>query len=240
MKPIKYTPGIIVGLSIIVGIILFGPIQLYKDFMDIMGFMGFILGPSIETKMQQPSVYEPVGKTLALYCQSYQKFFPDELDYAWFPKELIRIGFYSVEVFPERAFVSGGSRDNYCSYRLKKDKNASSADTNIWNLYFYSDRLNKEIHLSTFTLPASKRLSPDQLLSKVLAGYNREISSYSIPINTDMNKNNLSSVYIAKIETCLRFGEAEMAYDNCKEWIKLPVGDNRQIMRQHFSGNRVT
>jgi hypothetical protein len=113
----------------------------------------------IEAELHKPSVYEPVGKTLALCCQSdYQESefkVPGELKtFALGP------GFTMIDA--HQALVELGGGFYHFGYLLQRDEHASSQETNVWLLYFASEDHPDKL-LETFSLPTSARMATDEL-----------------------------------------------------------------------------
>src|SRR5690348_12829962 len=91
-------------LKIVAGLVaLLGLVALVKpEYIVFPVFWGIVSISNIghdEGYLSQPDVYEPVGRTLALYCQSDPACLPYYLNVAWLPE--------SLERFPE----SRGSAD---------------------------------------------------------------------------------------------------------------------------------
>lgn len=104
-----------------------------------------------ERKMQRPAVYEPVARTLALYCQSEQKLFPQILSYAWIPPEVSRLGQPWCQVSSNYAFVEMGGGFYHFGYRMTLDQAASSPATNVWDLFLAREG-SPDLHLTTLRL----------------------------------------------------------------------------------------
>ncbi|MBE9129010.1 MULTISPECIES: hypothetical protein [unclassified Coleofasciculus] len=116
-----------------------------------------------EEYMQQPEVYESVGRTLVLYSQSDPKLFPEgEIDSAWLPAELHHIGgaFYEFDSSGSRIEMGGGFY--HYGYSLVLDKQTSTSNPNVWNFSFYSEGSSTKL-LETFSLPASETISAEVL-----------------------------------------------------------------------------
>jgi hypothetical protein len=128
-----------------------------------------------EALLQKPEMYEPVGKTLALLCQSDQKYMPDILTYPWLPVELSAIGKGHGDVSTNHASVEMGGGFHHFGYQLDRDQRASGAESNIWDLLFYTEYGHKT-HLKRFALSVTNRLNSDELLTLVVRGFDREIS----------------------------------------------------------------
>src|SRR4051794_7377729 len=88
------------------------------------GGAGLLLGSSLllggcvpfssdEDAMQERRMYEPVGKLLALYCQSELSLFPPTMEREWLPTEADQLGWVQIHIEPNGATLSlmGGHRD---------------------------------------------------------------------------------------------------------------------------------
>jgi len=140
----------------------------------------------MEAQVQNPDVYLSVGEVLAMYCQSYP------LLHKWFDRGeegygvfLWQTGLpteaYSKAVVPswiiinqDGANVEFGAGFHHFGYELELDWLASTAFTNVWKLYWYSeDRYEKRMSnrplLATFTLDKERHYTPEEVAALVLA-----------------------------------------------------------------------
>jgi hypothetical protein len=174
-----------------------------------------------ETRLKTPAVYGPVADRLILYCQSDPNLFPESLGPAWFPKEVQNIGSDWGVVRPDKALVEFGGGFYHFGYELSLKVPAPSAlifgtnsppvsGTNVWQLSILREG-SEGLLLATRRVPASSRLSTDQLLGIVLDGYDRLLTSK--PADDRIRE--------GKILFLLRFGKAGNAKQVCKEWIDL-------------------
>lgn len=165
-----------------------------------------------ESAMQQPSVYKPVARRLALYCQSDQKPFPDYLTYAWFPAELRELGQGSGTIDSTSARIEMGGGFHHFGYFLSLDEARSNETTNVWNLRMYSEDSGGR-HLTTVSLPKSKRLTPDEIVTMVADGY--EAHAAATPDNRRAHQE--------KIQMYLRFDRTAPARKACRAMLeKMP------------------
>jgi hypothetical protein len=169
--------------------------------------MGHIL--KSESALRKPRVYEPVGRTLALYCQSDPSLFPQYMGYAWLPEALNAVGHGRLSVREDRAHVEMGGGFHHFGYRLVQDPGTTSPATNAWHLYMYSEG-SKDRHLKTFYLDAEHRLSPEDLLKSVVAGYDKQI--LCSPEDEEAHR--------GKIQVFLRFDRVTEAREACRSMLK--------------------
>jgi len=128
-----------------------------------------------------PEVYTPVGETLALYCQSYpllQSLHKQDdssyiwLDGAWIPDVLNTVprlgrGYGYITLFGEDGLdVELGGGFYHYGYLLERDTQASTALTNVWQLYFKSEGTRQDRHLMTFQTDATRQLTADEARAK--------------------------------------------------------------------------
>lgn len=167
-----------------------------------------------ESAMRDPKVYEPVAQTLALYCQSDQSFFPQHLDYAWLPPELNAIGHGRASVSTNYAHVEMGGGFHHFGYRLALDSGASSPGTNVWQLHMYSEG-SQDRHLKALHVGVNRRFPPDELLARVIAGFDKQIDS----------KPDDERAHQGKIQAYLRFDQVRQAREACRSMLKAMPND---------------
>jgi len=125
------------------------------------------------------STYMAVGETLALYCQSYQLLRSHgcgtahsdcvTLHGAWIPKGLNGVG----TIRPNGASIGTGGVLYDHGYEFSLDTKVSTADTNVWQLY-YTEGKNKsktERHLLTIHMDSARQFSADDLLLMKASGH---------------------------------------------------------------------
>jgi hypothetical protein len=152
--------GCLIGAGVLALILLTPPAyMIFSAFTD-MRRIG-----KIEKELQKSAVYEPVGETLALCCQSDDN--KNEID-NWVPIELKEFamgpGWTSID--PDAALVELGGGFHHFGYRLELDKRASSLETNVWLLYFESEDRPDSL-LETFSLPTSTKMAADELRKRL-------------------------------------------------------------------------
>ena len=172
-------------------------------------FLGIAHTRKAESAMRKPSVYEPIGKALALYCQSDQSLFPEYMGYAWLPDELNAIRHGTASVSTNYAHVEMGGGFHHFGYHLVHDANASSPRTNAWQLYMYSEG-SSDRFLKTFFLHSGQRVPADELLAKVIAGFDKQI------LGTPQDE----LAHRGKIQTYLRFDRVKEARDACRSMLQ--------------------
>lgn len=198
----KRGPIIIV---VIVALVLLAPIG--WPFLWVFGSLMFIKVD--EAYLKRPSVYEPVGETLALYCQSDSNLVPERINYAWFPHPLRKKRRGCGYISEKAAGVEMGGGFYHYGYRVVLDESASDATTNVWSLYFHSEGA-RDKQLLTLKLPSSRRLSSDELLEKVLGGFDERLAKKPRDIEA----------YKGKVQLLLRHGKVAEARGACREWTK--------------------
>jgi len=172
-------------------------------------FVGVAHVKWVEWKMRRPHVYEPVGRTLALYCQSDLNLLPKHLDYAWFPAELTELGYGRGSVDANRAHVEMGGGFYHFGYDLELNEAASDADTNVWELSTYSEGSTGR-HLMTVRLPATEELSAEELLARAVEGCDRRLAT----------EPEAHGVWAQKTLLLVWFGKTEEADRTCQDWIR--------------------
>jgi hypothetical protein len=97
-----------------------------------------------EAELQKPALYEPVGRTLALCCQSDIP--QGALPVHWLPKGLkeLAVGPGYTFIDPGEADVELGGGFHHYGYNLKRDERTSSPGTTVWQLYFESEDWSPE------------------------------------------------------------------------------------------------
>ena len=177
-------------------------------------FMGVGHIRKSEAAMRDPKVYEPVGETLALYCQSDQSLFPQYMDYAWLPQQLNAIGHGRASVSTNYAHVEMGGGFHHFGYRLVLDPDASSQGKNVWQLHMYSEG-SQDRHLKALHIDADRRFPPDELLARVVAGFDKQLGG----------KPDDEGAHQGKIQTYLRFDRVSQAREACRSMLEAMPDD---------------
>ena len=180
------------------GIVFWGEIQIYNN----------------KNAMKQPKIYEPVGRTLALYCQSDLSLLPDYLNNSWFPNELNKLGDGRGGVGRDYAYIEMGGGFHHYGYKLKLDGVASSQSTNVWKLNLY-DENSPDIYLNDIVLEKTEFLNPVEMLDRVISGIDEQIRATP----------NEKDLYQSKIEIYLRFDQISEARQACKSMLKAMPDD---------------
>jgi tetratricopeptide (TPR) repeat protein len=135
-----------------------------------------------ETRMQEPAVYLPIAKELALYCQSFgqelQTSAPADtfVEQEWLPD--------SIQKLPRTEFCTMGSDSMaitfgggfyHFGYSLTKDSGVTPAGETVWHL-FLSREEQPDLELTTVHLPESARLAFDDFVRTALRHYAEEIA----------------------------------------------------------------
>jgi len=115
-------------------------------------------------------------------------------------------------VADEGAFIEFGGGFYHFGYHLERDSKESTAQTNVWRLYFRSEDTEGTL-LCAKSVPKTRRLSAAELLKRVLEGYDESLAKE--PRNDATHKE--------KIQLLLRFDKVREARRTCKEMLdKLP------------------
>jgi hypothetical protein len=150
------------GLRVVVGMTIL--------FLGLLFAVWFAVGfPSwrIEHALRDPKVFEPVAKTLALYCQSDRSLFPEILHSEWLPEELNRVGGNGWAMIGRTgARIEMGGGFYHFGYYLIHDDKMSTAQNNVWQLSLYRDDHPLE-DLFSVTVPVERKLSPEMLPSSI-------------------------------------------------------------------------
>lgn len=204
MKKAVTVIAVTLAIAAIAGVILLSPVGQI--------ILGIAQLNWMESRMRQRSVYDPVAQRLALYCQSDHKAFPNHLTSAWFPNELNEIGHGWGEVDTTSAHIEMGGGFHHFGYSLSLDASESSETVNVWNLRFYSEGSGESL-LTAVSLPKSKRLTPDEIVTMVALGYDAQIAA--TPDNPRAHQE--------KIQMYLRFDRIEAARKACRSMLeKMP------------------
>lgn len=187
---------------IVTAVLLFNPFSLI--------LFGVIIGGHeikvTERKMQQSSVYEPAARTLAVYCQSDRKLFPEILSYAWLPQEVSQLGQPWCELGSNYAFVEMGGGFYHFGYRLTRDEVTSTRVTNVWDLSLAREN-SPDLHLMTLRLAATQQVTADDLEGLVGGTFDESIRQGH-------------AGYQSKVILQLRFGHPAKAALTCEDWMK--------------------
>ncbi len=151
-------------------------------------FSGFMTIKSNEVYMQKPEVYEPVGRTLALYCQSDPQLFPSQLlSDPWLPAELRKMGHGWLSVSPDQARIEMGGGLYHYGYLLTRDNQASIADTNVWQLFLYGEDADDKL-LLTLRILKTEAMSATSLFEAVLPGYDEQLAAHPDSLEAHQGK----------------------------------------------------
>jgi tetratricopeptide (TPR) repeat protein len=167
----------------------------------------------IESAMKKPAVYEPVGRMLALYCQSEPELFPEYFGEAWFPKELRELGEDGhgwISHTRKLATIEMGGGFYHYGYRLEQDDDASTPTTNVWQLSMYTEETYPS-PLTTITLPSTHQISSQELVVNLSEGFDDLLSQH--PDSDTLHK--------GKVLMLLRFQEFSAAAETSRHWIAL-------------------
>jgi len=172
----------------------------------------------VEAVLQKPEVYQTVAAQMALYCQSDTNFFPEYIGAAWLPAEVRKIGYPHGRIDPEDAYLEFGGGFHHFGYRLERNKEQSSSDTNIWKLIFLSEDSDDK-PLITIQVPATNHLEEAVLLGKVIEGYDSLIAT------AGSGEDSQEGVHQNKIQTLLRFNRIPEAREVCRDLLKRVPND---------------
>lgn len=187
---------------LLLGILLFNPVGC--AFLGAFIAMGHIRLTA--SKLQKPQIYEPVAKTLALYCQSDPSFFPKCFSKAWLPQQLAPLGDPYCGIEKDYAFVQMGGGFYHYGYGLKLDTNASTPASNVWQLFLDREASAPKL-LTTLALAVTQHVAAGELEKLVVSGYDHSL------------KNGNLDAYQGKVLTQLRYGDTTAAARTCQEWI---------------------
>jgi hypothetical protein len=168
-----------------------------------------------EAYLRRPEVYTPVAQTLARYCQSDPKYFHCGFNVAWMPDVLASSPRCYGGVASEQADVEFGGGFYHYGYLLKRDAEKSRPGVNVWQMHLLREESPDEL-LSTFSLPASEKVSVDQIVEKVVRYGDSQIAQA-----TDEYKR--ESAYQSKIVWLLHFDRIADAQAVCRQMlVKMP------------------
>ena len=199
-------------LVILSGVVLFLLLAVLWPFVWVLVGFGFIRLD--EAYLRKPRVYEPVAKTLALYCQSDSNLVPEQIDYAWFPAPLREKGRGRGRIFQKGAAIEMGGGFHHHGYRLVFDESATDSLTNVWQLYLYSEG-SKDEPLFTLRLANTEELSADELLNQALCGYEEHLA---------VRPNDLSA-HKARIQLYLQYNRISQARRACRDLLRALPDD---------------
>ena len=173
-----------------------------------------------ETLITTPANYIAAGKDLALLCQSDPKWFTDDepLRPAWAPASVLKLGCTWVNVTPQQASVEFGGGFHHFGYRLTRDATRSTPANNVWVLDFYSEDVANKT-LSTFSLPADRKLSKAAVIQNAMAEYRSRIG-------TDPNCTNVRD----RLEWLLDLDEPALAVASIREFAAKDPRDWLDVM----------
>ncbi len=160
--------------------------------------------------LSEPRFYEPMGRTLALYCQSDRSLFPEFLDREWFPPETDDLTHFWGALYPDAASVAFGGGLNQSAYALRRKSPNVPPEPNVWQLFCRGDDPSlSEILLTEIVLPSDARLSPDDLIRSVGAGFGRQLKKHPTS----------DAIYRRKIQFFLRLDRIPSARGVCREML---------------------
>ena len=127
----------------------------------------------VESHIKKSEIFTPVGKTLALYCQSFSmltKFYePDasngiSLNPTWLPKEAFNkiISPKYCYLNKEEAYIEFGGGLYHFGYTLSLNIQDSSPTTNVWQLFMYNEGSDKRL-LTTYNLDINCQFSLEEM-----------------------------------------------------------------------------
>ena len=177
----------------------------------------------MERTMRDPKMFEPVGKTLALYCQSDQSLFPEYPNYAWLPPEMNAIGHGWAHVSPTEAFIEMGGGFYHYGYRVVRDNDHSTPEINAWLLYQQSEGGHGG-PLRSFTLPVQAKLSAEDLFHRVINGFEMQLKAEPKD----------ERAHQGKIQTALRFNHVPEARQACRDMLKAMPGNWWAVLTNAF------
>jgi hypothetical protein len=179
-------------------------------------FLGMRRVRKIEAAMQDTKIYEPVGRKLALYCQSDPSLFPRGADESWLPSELqdIGLGVGWMIVEPKHAQVEMGGGFHHFGYMLEFDAAKSTPETHVWQLMMSIEN-QQDRHLCSVALPANAQVTREELRQQLLASLNAQIRQHP----------GSPQAYQKTIATLLRFDHVPEARQACKEMLKTMPDD---------------
>jgi hypothetical protein len=184
----------------------------------ILGVLGLFLPARLwihrsNALLKTPGIYEPVGRRLALYCQSDPTNFPEFLSYAWLPATLQPLGNGWGQVTPDQANIELGGGFYHFGYSLKRNPRSSTALSNVYDLSAYSEE-HDETFLKSFVLAKTNRLESAEVLALVIQRFDQQISQQPRD----------SAARLGKTLLQLRFGQQEPALKSCKAWMDADPG----------------
>ncbi len=160
--------------------------------------------------LKQPSVYQPVARILPLYCQSDPGLTPPHIGSAWFPAPLRDQDRGWGNVSPERALIEMGGGFCHFGYTLELDKDDSIGNQHVWRLFLHDESSGKTL-LSTVRVNKDAKLSENEIVNTVTAGYDSLIASK--PSNPATRQ--------LKVQFLLGYGRMSSAVETCSEWVKI-------------------
>lgn len=173
-------------------------------------FLGMRQVHRIEAKLQEPSVFQPVARTLAVYCQSDFSY-ADHADISWLAKELGAMAESTMylRIEPDAGWVGMGGGFHHYGYRLNRDLAASKGEVNTWVMSFESEDSPDKV-LETFTLPKSQKLTTEEFVQRIVEGH--EILIQRAPKNEMLRRE--------FIQTWLQFDRVPEARQECAGILK--------------------
>ncbi|MBN2384555.1 hypothetical protein JXQ70_16905 [bacterium] len=144
---------------------------------------------------------------LALYCQSDPALLPEILSNAWLPNEIADLGHARAQVSSDYAIIEMGGGFHHFGYKLGRDDEKSSPDSNIWVLFTYSED-GRDCRLTEVALTPSDRLERNQIIELVSTGYDRRIEAHP---HDDL-------AYKGEMQMFLRYGHLAEVKLTCEQW----------------------
>ncbi len=136
-----------------------------------------------EKHLQEPSVYEPAARDLAMLAQSASVVAPlllhPEFGYTWLPHSLNSLDPQATSGFSvslDEATLNLGGGFHRWGYQLERDIAASSPTTNIWHLTLFSED-SPDKPLFNFSTNPTLTLSKPALVASAILEYNRVIAA---------------------------------------------------------------
>lgn len=123
-----------------------------------------------EAKMQNPNIYDQVGHSLAVYCQTGPAIFPTGfVGHAWLPKVVRDLNPSESLITETNAHIMMGGGFHHYGYSLQRQP-SSSVTSNVWALTFYSEGADPKV-ISTFSTACSETVPVARFVADALAEY---------------------------------------------------------------------
>jgi tetratricopeptide (TPR) repeat protein len=178
-----------------------------------------------EAILRTPPVYKAVALTLALYCQSPSRYWPEHLDSAWLPGALEEAGHPRGSINAQGAYCELGGGFYHYGYKLDKDAVKSTPQVNVWRLWLQREEQDDEL-LHTLSLPRTQGYTESVLLRQVGAGYDRQIrAALRSPAPDTEGEGRFQQLSQTKIKFLLRMGRADLARQACARMLAQQPDD---------------